>query len=201
MVFRVAQDIVEEFHRRHSTSYRMWEYHAATLRYAAEVLFRQAFADTAVRLQHRRRKALRPLLDGPGYMLAGMMVEAAAKAVLVSRSAHLSSRDLRRHDLVKIVKATGYVPAPVERDLLRRLTAFVRWAGRYPVPLKPDEMAVNSADGGRHLVGGGVLGSDLRGARQIADKLEAMLPGDRIRRGMRLPSGAATVNPWRRRPR
>ena len=47
MAFRVAQDIVTEFHRRHSTSHRMWEYQAATLRYAAEVLFRQAFADTA----------------------------------------------------------------------------------------------------------------------------------------------------------
>ena len=131
-----------------------------------------------------------------------MMIEAAAKAVLVSRSTHVLSNDMRKHDLLKIVKATGYVPTPVERDMLRRLTAFVRWAGRYPAPLKLDEMAVESADGGRSLVGGGILGADLRGARHIVDKLEAMLPGERIRKGMRLPSGGASINPWRRkRPR
>ena len=199
MAFRVAQDVVDEFYRRHSTSATLWELHATTLRYSVEILFRQAFADTAFPVRHRKRKTLRPSPHGPALMLAGMMIEDLAKAVLVSRSKTLLSKALLSHDLGKIVSATGYSASSDEQDLLKRLSAFVRWAGRYPAPRKPTEMTVETSDGGRQLVGGSLLGADLRGIRQIADKLEVMLPGERVRRGMRLPTGNAKADPWRPR--
>lgn len=196
-----TMEVMKEFFRRHSTSPCMWELHAVTLRYGMEVLFRQTFADAAVHLRHRKRRSLRPSLHGPGLMLAGMMLEAAAKAVLVARGTALTAKTFRNHDLLAIVSATGYLPTSDERHFLVRMSEFVRWAGRYPAPTKPERMGVKTPRGDLGMVGGSLLGADLRRARQIADRLEGLLPSTPMRRRMRLPSSSATADPWRTRRR
>jgi hypothetical protein len=190
-------DIMEEFFRRHSASMQMWELRAVTLRYGMEVLFSQTFADVAVGFRHRRRKSLRPSLHEPGLMLAGMMLETLAKAVLVSRGGPLTSRSYRNHDLQVVVEAAGCSLSREERHFLKRMSEFVRWAGRYPAPTTPRGMAVRKDDGELEMIGWSALGTDLSHARRIADRLENLLPGERLRSGMRLPSGHA--KPSRRR--
>lgn len=176
----------------------MWELRALSLRYAMEMLFRQTFADVAVSLRHRTRKSLRPSLHEPGLMLAGMMLEALAKAVLVSKGDPLTSRSYRNHDLVVLIEATGCSLTRDEQHFLNRTSEFVRWAGRYPAPITPRGMAVRKEDGEAEMVGGSALGTDLSCARQIADRLEDLLPGERLRSGTRLPSGRAKPTGRRR---
>ena len=196
MSFRVAPEVLVELHNRHAKSPIMWELQGTTLRYTMEVLFRQAFADTAVRLKHRSRKSLRPSLHGPGLMLAGMMIETLAKAVLVERKQTALILKQKKHNLRAAVAATGYSPSQNEIALLDRLSEFLLWAGRYPVPWKPEYMAVNDELGARNLVGGSTLGDDLVLARWLADGLENLLhSGDRVRTGMRLPTGRSSPDP------
>jgi hypothetical protein len=200
VTFRVDQDIVDELHRRHSSDVRVWKYYATTLRYAAEVLFRQVFADTAHRLRHRRRATLRPSVHAPALMIAGMMIEVLAKAVLLSARKPIKTAAASRHNLAAIVRATGCGLSVADRALLTRLSGFVRWAGRYPAPWKAGEMAVDDEHGNRNLLGG-FCGADVTGVRRLADRLEAMLPGTAPSKGLRLPSGSATPDPWRTRRR
>jgi hypothetical protein len=188
--------LVDELFRRHSSSPLMWELHAVTLRYAMEVVFRQTLADVAVGLRHRTRKSLRPSLHGPALMLAGMMLEATAKAVLTARGAALKPDGTPRfkdHDLVALATSVGLRLSRVERFFLRRMSEFVRWAGRYPAPTKANRMAIRGPRGDLQIVGGSLLRADLCQARQLADKMEALLPAAKIRVGMRLPSGKARV--------
>lgn len=196
MAFRVGGDVLQEWHSRHADSSLMWEQKAAELRYAMEILFRQIFADTAVQLKHRRRKSLRPSLHSVALMLAAMMIEALAKAVLVERRQTDVIAKLKDHNLRKALFAAGYSPGPAEISFLDRLSEFLRWAGRYPVPWKPEHMAVDDEYGGRNIVGGSHLGADLVQARIIADALEGQLrSADRVRTGMRLPSSRSSPDP------
>lgn len=202
MAFRVDKQVLQEMHSRHAESSRMWELKAAELRYGMEILFRQVFSDTAVQLKHRRRKSLRPSLHSVALMLAAMMIEALAKAVLVERKQTAVIGTLKDHNLRKAVVAAGYAPDPVEAALLNRLSEFLRWAGRYPVPWKPEHMAIDDERGGRNVIGGSLVGADLMKARTIADALERQLhTGSRVRTGMRLPSGQSSPDPRSRQRR
>lgn len=46
------------------------------------------------------------------------------------------------HDLVELAKRAHVALSPTERDLLRRMSKFVEWAGRYPIPKKVSQMVV-----------------------------------------------------------
>jgi hypothetical protein len=190
------REVLDEIFRRHSGSRLMWELHTVTLRYAMEVVFRQGLTDTAVNLRHRTRKALRPSLHAPALMLAGMMLEAAAKAVLTERGAALKpdgTPKFTNHDLVALAKGIGLPLSGDERFFLERMTEFIRWAGRYPAPRRATGIAIRNPRGKLEIVGGSAVGGDLRQARRLADRIEALLPGKRARTGMRLPSGKARV--------
>ena len=154
MAFRVAKDVLQEMHARHAESSRMWELKAAELRYSMEILFRQVFADTAVKLKHRRRKSLRVSLHSVALMLAAMMIEALAKAVLVERGQTAVVEKLKNHNLRNAVVAAGYSPDPADTAFLNRLSEFLRWAGRYPTPWKHEHMAVDDERGTRNIVSG-----------------------------------------------
>lgn len=180
--------LAEQF-REAGQSVGFWQLRAVTLRYAAEVVLAQTLADVRSRFGLRqRRKAARPLLHAPAMMLAGMWIECLAKAVIVSKSRPLNHRDLQHHDLQRIVRFAGYRGTPEEADLLNHLSAFVRWAGRYPVPRKVSDMVFKTSVGGNQMVGGSYLDADFRIVRRVADRLEAMLPTAPLSRGMRLPS-------------
>jgi hypothetical protein len=129
-----------------------------------------------------------------------MMIEVLAKAVLLSAAKPINTPAATGHDLVRMVKATGCDLTSAESALLTRLSGFVRWAGRYPAPWKAREMAVDDERGNRNLLGG-FSGAEVIGVRQLADRLEAMLPGTAPSNGLRLPSGSARPDPWRTRRR
>jgi len=180
---------VEEQFLRHANSPRAWELSAITLRYGAEVLYRQVRADLAVNFMHRRRKALRPSLYGTCLMLFGLVIEDLAKGAIVHRGTPLDATGrvaFRDHKLVNLVRRAGLHPSEEDLSCLKDLQGYVEWAGRYPIPRHRSS----------YRIGLTAIGKDVRVARAIAERLESLLPTKPLRVGTRLPSSRVMV--WRR---
>jgi hypothetical protein len=77
-------------------------------------------------------------------MLQGFAVECLLKGLwvkkghkIVSRGKHLGIPGFKGlHDLPKLAKAVGFSITDEQKDLLKRLTFFVKVAGRYPIPTR-----------------------------------------------------------------
>ena len=71
---------------------------------------------------------------GPFAMLAGMAIEVMLKGSIVQA---MPPRERQApplgHDLVDLSEAARIEWSDAQLDLLRRLTTFIKWAGRYPV--------------------------------------------------------------------
>src|SRR5262249_30723614 len=116
-------------------------------------------------------------------MLAGLGVEVLAKAVCVKQdpAAVLTSDGkwkLRQHELVDLVSRTGVSLDQDERGVLTQLEGFVRWSGRYPIPLEASVMTPKVIAGvGMVLPPGTLSGSrDRAVVGGIVRKLEELLP-------------------------
>jgi hypothetical protein len=109
-------------------------------------------------------------------MLCGLMLEDLLKALLVSRTAALDSKGQfahKTHDLLKLAKLVGLKLSQDESILLEKLTRFVEWAGRYPIPLRfQPPQTRNTGTSIRMGKGGG----DIEAAKRMAKRLARMLP-------------------------
>jgi hypothetical protein len=108
--------------------------------------------DPANRAFTRHTRSCRPY-----YLVAGFSVESFIKALWVKqhypRAGEYASSvltetqlpgELRGHNLVALAKkAKIELVTWGETDLLKRLSVYVRWAGRYPVATKPEPTAAN----------------------------------------------------------
>ena len=84
-------------------------------------------------------------LRGPFFLLAGLAVENLLKAIIVKRM-HAENRPVTegnvlrlergRHSLIALSRSAQITLSSEEREVLARLSTFVPWAGRYPVPIK-----------------------------------------------------------------
>jgi hypothetical protein len=87
----------------------------------------------------------------PFFVLAGFAVENKLKAVIVHReiaagSPPKTAKEVlklfprgKQHDLVALARCAGITLSSADETILERLTHFVRWAGRYPIPLTASE--------------------------------------------------------------
>ncbi len=67
-------------------------------------------------------------------MLAGLSIELIAKARHIKKG---SQGTLSSHTISKFVE--GKILTKQEKDLIKRLEIFIKWAGRYPIPLKKED--------------------------------------------------------------
>lgn len=140
---------------------RLWSNAAANLMDAAMTLWSHqrssaASADVGATEQHADIGAEPSSVDsqladgGASFMLlAGYAIELQAKAALLrqvgtvgmlsARQGHIN-KAFATHNLERLLEGRLHLNlSDLERDLVRRLQAFVQWAGRYPVPLAEDE--------------------------------------------------------------
>jgi len=91
----------------------------------------------------------------PFFTIAGFAIENELKALIIHREAvaghppqtakdalklFQNGKRTRQHDLVALAARAGlHQLAAGEQTMLERLTQFVRWAGRYPIPLTAPE--------------------------------------------------------------
>ena len=88
-----------------------------------------------------------PMLLSVRAMLLGYALECGFKALWVRRGNKIVRNGryggvtgAKDHNLVQLAQAADFIPKPAETDVLRRLSKFVRFAGRYPVAKTTDEM-------------------------------------------------------------
>jgi hypothetical protein len=92
-------------------------------------------------------EVLMPMLLSVRAMLLGFALECCLKALwvrkgrkIVRNGKYKGVTGAKDHNLVQLAAAAGFTPTTAERDVLRRLSNFVRFAGRYPVAKTTDEM-------------------------------------------------------------
>lgn len=127
-----------------------WRSRAYQLRIAAEVLFkpysRQLDGNGRV-LPDEQLRNPKYLVVGPVIlMLAGLALENLAKGLWVRKNKPLPPGRLpteltKSHRVtIDLLKAVGVQLTPEESTLVKMLQTSVTWAGRYPVPRRPEEM-------------------------------------------------------------
>ena len=103
---------------------------------------------------HREHKGevVMPMLLCVRAMLLGYAIECALKALWLRKGKKLIRDGRYRgvsgandHNLPQLAQSAGFVPTSTEADVLRRLSRFCQFAGRYPVgktanDMKPDDL-------------------------------------------------------------
>ncbi|MGE0734388.1 MAG: hypothetical protein AB7P50_06500 [Alphaproteobacteria bacterium] len=99
-------------------------------------------------------------LPRTSYMLFAFAIENLLKARIVKEASCLVSQEqldksLRIHNLLKLAERANVTLSPREEEIMRKLTNFGVWAGRYPIPTnRPvgkshvDDIAFSTIDGG-----------------------------------------------------
>lgn len=119
-------------------------------------------------------------------MLRGMAVECMLKALWVKRGhaivqdgKYLGVHNAGQHDLPQLASAAGFVSDAVEMDLLRRLSHFVQYGGRYPVPRAASQlMLTQTPAGGRSAATTWSTRADPSAFDEIVRRLVALLRPD-----------------------
>src|SRR3990172_2546400 len=88
-----------------------------------------------------------PMLLCVRAMLLGYAIECTLKALWVRKGNKLIRNGKYKgvpgandHNLSQLAKAAGFIPTSTEADVLRRLSKFIQFAGRYPVAKTPADM-------------------------------------------------------------
>lgn len=133
-----------------ATNEAAWGLEARRLKRAADVLFAK-FREDAGRLD--REEVIATELENldllmPASLLYGLALENVFKGIIIQQRKP-TVNDLpglfgggSGHNLADLAQRASFTLSPDERDLVNRLSAFVEWAGRYPVAKKVEKMAI-----------------------------------------------------------
>jgi hypothetical protein len=141
-----------EQHTWAGNSPHAWESRARDLLAAATVLRQHRES-----MESNSAPAPTALIHPAELMLDGMAIECLLKAAWVRRG-HKLAKDGKYlgvpgagdHDLVQLASALKLKLSALEKDTLRRLSHFIEYGGRYPVPKDADKLQLTRAPtGGR----------------------------------------------------
>lgn len=125
----------------------VWALQGRRLKHAADLVFEAYVRDLGEMQSGCSPLDLNNLESaGPATLLYGLAFENIIKALIVKREGPMIEQGKlvkqwpRHHKLVNLASRAEIVLTDAQRDLLARLTAFVEWSGRYPIPLSRDEM-------------------------------------------------------------
>jgi hypothetical protein len=132
--------------------------------------------------------------DAVFTMLLGYAVECALKGLWVDSGHKLVSGGkfkripgISDHDLHGLAMKVGVEASADELDALRRLTPFVRFAGRYPVPIHAAEMSPRRVPGRGTTVPHFYSREDMATAERLLNRLTTRL---------RIATGDIPSGPW-----
>jgi hypothetical protein len=136
----------EQFELRALTP-SIWVLTARRLKRSADIIFDQCENDLRAMESGISPLELHNLeLAGCATMLYGLALENLLKAIVIQvQPTAIVDHKLRKwpsggHDLLLLRKEARLGVNDSEKDLLTRLAAFVKWAGRYPIPKSALEM-------------------------------------------------------------
>lgn len=118
-----------------------WRFTAWKLKEAAELL-RSAFSTSTSRDQSGESEDPGELrsLSSVYRMLLGFSFENMLKGIIIAKKSALDiSKLTSSHDIATLIRRANLELPEEDVNLLDRLTPFVLWGGRYPMPRKQDE--------------------------------------------------------------
>ena len=125
----------------------IWALQARRLKRAADLLFDAYLSDL-----RKMEGGCSPIglanleTVGPATLLYGLAFENLFKAVILNQEgATIEDGRLKKwpgsgHELIGLADRASIQLTTTQRDLLSRLTAFIEWAGRYPIPMSQEKM-------------------------------------------------------------
>jgi len=162
---------VFEVHGRHLG---LWREYAIGLRETANMVWDHI---GEVTWETREQTQPRWLRFGPvAMMLGAFALEALAKGIRVYQKPSLVSGGrwaLGLHDLEKLIPDTGLQITAREKSVLAQLTGYLKWAGRYPIPLDVEALTPRLVGHNRiEAPAGTVMSTDYR---RVVDDIFARL--------------------------
>jgi hypothetical protein len=125
---------------------------------------------------------MHPLSNQPAYLLYALAIENALKGIAIGSDNELISDDVlasiikdTRHDLREISRQGKIDLTDDDLALLDKLTATIRWVGRYPTPRKKKDLLPIDQTGKRQHAGLSYWGTDREDTRALYRRLDRML--------------------------
>ena len=135
-------------HERVGNFPRAWQLVASNLLSASQVLREKCESSDS-------RSATTGELGAVELMLRGMAIECLLKALWLKQGRALVKdghfkgvAGAGAHDLPQLTLAVAFPLSDLEKDLLRRLSHFIEYGGRYPVPKDANKLRLTPAPGG-----------------------------------------------------
>ena len=152
-----------------------WQSVVDSLLFASQVLTERYDAPDSNSSVVPTQNSNRTRLGGVELMLRGMAVECLLKALwlkqgnlLVKAGKFEPVSGAGGHDLPQLAHAVSLCPTELEIDLLKRLSHFIEYGGRYPIPKASDKLRLTkNPRGGRAVATTWLTPSD----NQLFDKL------------------------------
>jgi hypothetical protein len=125
------------------------------------------------------------MTDAVYAMLLGYAFECGLKGLWVQKGNRIvADGRLQRianvgdHELLQLANAVGIAeiePTMEELDALNRLTPFIRFAGRYPIPITPEEMKPRAVAGQGKIAPGFYSLADFAVAERLLNRMTTRL--------------------------
>ena len=128
---------------------KIWALTARRLKLAADMIFNAYSKDCEKFIQGISPSELPNLeLAGSATMLYGLALENIIKAIYIDENPEVveNGRLIKwhggGHNQIAIIQDTSVSLDTQQNDLVKRMSAFVVWAGRYPIPMKSNAMSL-----------------------------------------------------------
>jgi len=177
------KNLADKLHERAGNMPRAWQRSAEDLLAAAHILRERNDSFDQESLGPNDPAPPESVVKRVELMLRGMAMECLLKAVWVKRSnaivhdgKYVKVPGAGQHDLPQLARAVGFAVDSAELDLLRRLSHFIKYGGRYPVPREAsDLMLIQSVQGGRGPATSWATPTDYRLFDEILRRLDGLL--------------------------
>jgi hypothetical protein len=161
-----------------------WMYWIFTLEEAARMIGEQAY-----HYEERKGYVVMPAVLAVRAMLLGYAIECAMKCYWLRSGNRIIENGKFKgvtgagadHNLVHLGKIVGFTPTQREADVLSRVSKFIRFAGRYPVAKRPDDMTPREVDGLGKIDIGFFSKADFRTCLSMLNKLMTLISGKKRR--------------------
>jgi len=157
----------------------LWIRKAREVRRAADHIWAQFEED--LRAFSSGQDSPEPFSGDVALMLYGFTVENLLKAGIAHRGNAAKANGnfkLNSHELEDLAIQLAIPLSPEECELLERLETFIKWAGRYPIPLHSDALYPRKLVDGSHSVMYGVSTLDKKAIITLLQKIEEALPSE-----------------------
>ncbi len=128
------------------------------------------------------QEVMQPISYEPANLLYALAIENALKGIVVGRDNSLISPKTlarifksTRHNLRELGRVSGLHLSIPEQALLDKLTATIKWVGRYPTPLNEDDLMPTDENGSHQYPGLSWWGTDREDTRTFFRRLDTEL--------------------------